>query len=356
MKIALIAPPWIPVPPPQYGGIETVIYNLAEGLTELGEEVILFALQESKVSCKLCPYIRSHFHFGMDSPPDQKAFIRELALKYAYARAGYENVDIIHDHSLFASPVKIPTVHTLYSAASEGSIKQSEDLSKDPKNHFVAVSNRQKERYLMLNRELNVIDVVHHGINTKAIEWTDKKEDYFLAVGRASWEKGLDVVARVVAKAKIGLIMTIKMVSNEEKEFFRKEIQPWIDKHPKDLTLQIFNEVSRETLFGLYKRAKCTLFTSQWEQPFGLVMVESMACGTPVIAFRRGAASEIIVHGKTGFIVNSEDEMIEAIKSIDEIKPENCRKHVEENFSRERMVKKYLGIYKNILKRSQGEA
>ena len=349
MKIALIAPPWIPVPPPQYGGIETIIYNLAEGLTELGEDVILFALNESKVSCKLYPYLRSHFHFGMDSPPDQKAFIRELALKYAYARAGYENVDIIHDHSLFGSPVQIPVLYTLYSAASEGSIKQCEDLSKDPKNHFVTVSNRQKERYLMLNRELNIIDVVRHGINTKAIEWSDKKDDYFLAVGRSSWEKGLDVIARVAAKAKIGLIMAIKMVSDEEKEFFVKEIQPWIDKYPKDLTLQVFNEVSRETLFGLFKRAKCTLFTSQWEQPFGLVMVESMACGTPVIAFRRGAASEIIVHGKTGFVVTSENEMIEAIKRIDEINPEDCRRHAEKNFSRERMAKRYLDIYKKIL-------
>lgn len=352
MKIALIAPPWIPVPPPQYGGIETVIHNLAEGLTELGEEVMLFALQESKVSCKLYPYLRSHFHFGVDSPPDQKAFVRELALKYAYARAGYENVDIIHDHTLFGSHDGIPTLFTLYSAASEGSIRQCEDLSKDPNNHFVAVSNRQKERYLMLKRELNIIDVVHHGINAKAIEWSSEKDDYFLAVGRSSPEKGLDVVAKVAAKAKIGLIMTVKMVSDEEKEFFRKEIQPWIDKHPKDLTLQIFNEVARDTLFGLFKRAKGTLFTSQWEQPFGLVMVESMACGTPVIAFRRGAASEIIVHGKTGFIVNSEDEMIDAIKRIDEINPEDCRKHAEENFSREYMAKRYLDIYKKILKKS----
>ncbi|MEE8359640.1 MAG: glycosyltransferase family 4 protein [Candidatus Omnitrophota bacterium] len=349
MKIAIIAPPWIPVPPTQYGGIETVIHNLVEGLTELGEEVLFFALKDSKVSCKLYPYLEAYFRFGMDSPPDQKAFVRELALKYAYARAGYEKVDIIHDHSLFNSPVNVPTLHTLYSTACEGSIKQLAELSTKPKNHFVAISNKQKERYLTLHREFDLVDVIYHGINVKAIEWSSKKEDYFLCVGRASSEKGLDVVARVATKARIGLIMAIKMVEEEEKQFFKNEIQPWIDKHPKDLFLQIFHEVPRPTLFDLFKRAKCTLFTSQWEQPFGTVMIESMACGTPVIALRRGAASEIIVNGKTGFVVNSEEEMIEAIKKIDQIDPADCRRHAEKNFSRERMVKNYLDNYKKIL-------
>ncbi len=352
MKIAVIAPPWIEVPPAHYGGIETVIYNLVEGLTELGQEVILFALKDSRVSCKLYPYLESFSHFGMDSPPDQKAFVRELAIKYAYARAGYEKADIIHDHTLFNSPVMIPALYTLYSAATEGSIRQCEELSKDPKNNFVAISNKQKERYLMLKRELHFTDVVHHGIDIKNIEWSGKKDDYFLCVGRASWEKGLDMVARVAARAKIGLIMAIKMIEEEEKAFFRKEIEPWIEKHPKDLLLQIFNEVPRDTIFDLYKRARCTLFTSQWEQPFGLVMIESMACGTPVISLRRGAASEIIADGKTGFVVNSEDEMVEAVRKIDQINPEDCRRHAEENFSRERMAAKYLDIYKNILKKS----
>jgi glycosyltransferase involved in cell wall biosynthesis len=102
----------------------------------------------------------------------------------------------------------------------------------------------------------------------------------------------------------------------------------------------------------LYKRAKCTLFTSQWEEPFGLVMIESMAYGTPVIALNRGAAPEVIENGKTGFIVETEEEMIKATKKIDKIKPEDCRQRVEKMFSRETMTKKYLEVYKNILKKS----
>jgi glycosyltransferase involved in cell wall biosynthesis len=353
LKIAIIAPPWIPVPPPQYGGIETAIYNLVEGLTELGQEVILFAPKDSKVSCKLYPYLESYFRFGMGSPPDQKTFVRELALKYAYARAGYEGVDIIHDHTLFKAPKRVPTVYTLYSASSEAAIKQCSDLSADPMNHFIAVSKKQKGRYLMLNRDINITDVVPHGINVKDTEWTGKKEDYFLSVGRASPEKGLDVIARVATKAKIGLIMAIKVIDQAEDDFFKSEIQPWIEKHPKDLPLQIFNEVARNTLFDLLKRAKCTLFTSQWEQPFGLVMIESLACGTPVIAFKRGAASEIIVDGKTGFVVSSEEAMIDAVKRIDQINPEDCRRHAEKFFSRERMANRYLDIYKRILAKKE---
>ena len=354
MKIAVIAPPWIPIPPPKYGGIETVIYNLVEGLVEAGEEVILFGLKGSKVSSKFYPYIESKVHFGMDSPPDQKAFVRELALKYGYARAGYEKVDIIHDHTLFNSKVNIPTLHTLYSAATEGAIKQTEELQANAKNYFAAVSSKQKERYLTLDRNLTILDAVPHGIEVEAIEWSNEKDDYFLSVGRACWEKGLDIVAKVAVQAKIGLIMAVKVIEPEEKEFFQDEIQPWIDKHPKELLFKVYNEVPKNKLFDLFKRAKCTLFTSQWEQPFGLVMVESMASGTPVIALRRGAASEIIVNGKTGFVVNSQEEMVEAIKKIDQINPEDCRKHALKHFSRQQMVEKYIAIYKNILKESKG--
>lgn len=106
-------------------------------------------------------------------------------------------------------------------------------------------------------------------------------------------------------------------------------------------------------IFDLMRRAKCTLFTSQWEEPFGLVMIESMACGTPVIALRRGAAPEVIVDGKNGFVVDTEEQMVEVIKSgkIDKIRPENCRGYVEKNFSREKLVNDYLNIYKKILKK-----
>jgi len=137
-----------------------------------------------------------------------------------------------------------------------------------------------------------------------------------------------------------------------EKEFYRAEIKPLIDQYPKGLLLKLHEDLPREMILDLYERAKCTLFTSQWEEPFGLVMIESMACGTPVIGLRRGAVPEVIVDGKTGFVVDNEDEMIQAIKGIDKIKPEDCRRHIKENYSREKMAENYVSLYEKILSKT----
>jgi len=355
MKIAIIAPPWIPVPPPRYGGIELVVYNLAEGLTALGHEVLLFAPKESSVSCKLFPYLEQHqFCFGLESSLQEKIFVGELAGKYAHAMAAYERVDIIHNHMLSRRPVNIdiPVVHTLHGPANEATIKKCVELSKDPNHNFVAISNKQKENHCILSNNINFIGTVHNSIDVKSIDWSAKKEDFFLFVGRVNWEKGLELAIRVASKANINLVMAIKMSEDFEKEFYRNEIKPLIDKYPKGLLLKLHEDLPREMILDLYRRAKCTLFTSQWEEPFGLVMIESMACGTPVIGLRRGAVPEVIVDGKTGFVVDDEDEMVRAIKNIDKIKPQDCRKHVEENYSREKMVENYIAVYKKILSKT----
>ncbi|UCB56461.1 MAG: glycosyltransferase family 4 protein [Candidatus Omnitrophota bacterium] len=353
MKIAVIAPPWIPVPPPKYGGTELVIYNLVEGLTELGQEVILFAAKDSKVSCRLMPYIESEYYFGLDSEDRTKAFVTELIAKYAFSRAGYEGVDIIHCHTMDIPLADIPVIYTIHGPANEPSVVRCEELSKNPKNNFVSISKRQKELYLMLNKNIRFADTVYNCINAKPIEWKKKKEDFFLFVGRVNWEKGLDLAIRVASKAGVNLIMAVKMTEQFEKEFFRKEILPWIEKYPQHLFFQFQKELPRHMIFDLLRRARCTLFTSQWEEPFGLVMLESLACGTPVIALRRGAAPEVIIDGKTGYCVDTEDDMVSVIKEgkLDKIKPETCRKYVEKNFSRESMARNYLNIYKKSLQR-----
>lgn len=349
MKIAIIAPPWIPVPPPKYGGIEIVAYNLAEGLKTLGHEVLLFAHKDSKPSCIFYPYTESPIDFGMDSSPEEKSIVRELALKYAFARAAHEKADIIHSHVLFKSTIDIPTVYTVYSAATEGSIFECESILKDKKNFLVAASHKQMDNFSLLASKINFIDVVNHAIDVERIVWSSQKEDFFLFVGAASWQKGLDSIMRVAVRAKIGLIMVVKMFDEQEKEFYRKEVEPLITSHPKDLLFQLHEEIPRDTLLDLFKRAKSTLVSSKWEQPFALCMVESMACGTPVIAFRSGGASDIIVDGKTGYVVDTEEQMIEAIKKIDRIRPEDCRRRAEERFSRKIMAENYVRVYEKIL-------
>ena len=355
MKIAIIAPPWIPVPPPRYGGIELVIYNLAEGLTALGHEVLLFAPKDSNVSCKLFPYLEQHqFYFGLDSSLREKIFVGELAGKYAYAMAAYEKADIIHNHMLSQLPanIDIPVVHTLHGPANEATIKKCVEFSKGSNHHFVAISNKQKKNYTTLNNNINFIDTVHNSIDVKSISWNTNKEDFFLFVGRVNWEKGLELAIRVASRSNISLVMAVKMSEDFEKEFYRKEIKPLMDQYPKGLLLKLHEDLPREMILDLYRRAKCTLFTSQWEEPFGLVMIESMACGTPVIGLRRGAVPEVIVDGKTGFVVDTEDEMVQAVKNINKIKPQNCRRHIEENYSREKMAENYIAVYKKILSKA----
>jgi len=346
MKIAMIAPPWIPIPPKMYGGIETVIYNLVIGLIEAGEDVILIGHSDSKVPCKLIPYIKHGENFGLASSEREKWLMGELGTKYAYAIAHYEGADVIHDHTLALSRVKLPTLHTLHGPSNELTVKRCVELSHDPKNNFVSISDRQRETYLKLNHNINFVGTVHNSVDAHKLEWTDKKEDFFLFVGRANWEKGLDLAVRVASKAGVGLVMAVKMTEKFEQEFFEKEIQPWIDKYPKNLALEFHQEIDRELLMDLYRRAKGTLFTSRWEEPFGLVMIESMACGTPVVSLRRGAAPEVIKDGETGFLVDTEEEMAEKVKQIDKLRPGDCRRHIEENFSIEKMTGNYIEMYK----------
>ncbi len=349
MKIGMIAPPWIQIPPPAYGGIELVIYNLVEGLSALGHEVILFAPKESQVSCECLPYIEGEAYLGLDSTEETKMLAGELAAKFAYAASAYRGVDIIHDHTLSPSTIPIPKVHTLHGPATEGAVRRCVELSEMGNNFFVSISKRQQELYLLLNSRIRFAGTVFNAVNVADIEWSPTSEDFFVFVGRANWEKGLDLAIRVACKSGVGLVMAIKMSEDFEKVFFKEKVRPWIEKHPQNLVLEVHEDMPKPMLVNLFKRAKGTLFTSQWEEPFGLVMIESMAGGTPVLALGRGAAPEVIVDGKTGFIVDGEEAMVEATKKVESLSREACRQHVEENFSREKMARDYVALYERIL-------
>lgn len=351
MRIAIITPPYIPIPPPKYGGIEFVVYDIVETLHADGHEVFLFAPDGCKVSCPVFPYVESEGHFGLDSPPELRPMMVELTAKYAFAKAQALGVDVIHNHTLYCmKDLGIPVVHTNHGPNTGICWDFVEIWGEEPGNYFVSISQRQQDLYLERNPNINFIANVHNAIDVKNVDFSDKKEDFFYFIGRANWEKGLDLAVRVASKAKLDLKMSVKMSEGHEREFFNKEVKPWIDKFPDDQHFELHEEITVEQKMEYYKRAKCTLFTSQWEEPFGLVMIESMASGTPCVALRRGAAPEVIVDGKTGFIVDTEEEMVEAVKHIDEIDPLECRKHVEKHFSREVMASNYLKSYKEAIR------
>ena len=340
MRIGMIAPPWLPIPPTGYGGIELVAYDLTEGLVERGHDVVLLAPGDSKTSARLVPTIEKHI--GQDWP-GYAAAINTAFSSYAYARAFLEKVDIVHDHTLHHQvDFPLPAVHTLHGPRVHGHAKAVE-MSAKGRNYFVAISHRQRELYG--EEGINWVGVVHNAMNVASMPFSTRKNGYLLFVGRANWEKGLDLAVRVAVKARQRLVMAVKMTEGHEREYFAREVQPWIEKG--DVTL--LGEITPQEKLALYRDASCTVFSSQWEEPFVLVMTESMACGTPVVALRRGAAPEVIVDGVTGFVCADEDEMVEAVRRARELDPLACRQHVEQNFSVAKMAAEYEKIYQALL-------
>lgn len=341
MKIGMIAGPWLPVPPIAYGGAELVVSQLADGLMDRGHEVILFASGDSKTKAKLVPIVPRHI--GQDWPGYGQPFQNSFS-EFSYVRSFLDKVDIIHDHTMHHNtwlPVK--AIYTLHGPAEWGAELARRMSAFGQQNYFVAISETQRRFYG--EEGINFVRTVYNAVDLKQVPFSDKKEDYLFFIGRANREKGLDLAVRVAIETKRKLIMAIKMTEAHEKEYFKEVVKPLISK----ADVEIKGDITVEEKYNLYKNAYATLFTSQWEEPFGLVMIESMATGTPVIALQRGAAVEVIENGVTGFLGDTLEDLIAAVGHIPDIKPETCRQHVEKKFSVEKMVEGYEEAYKQVL-------
>ena len=188
---------------------------------------------------------------------------------------------------------------------------------------------------------------IYNGVNLNRLNFNQKKKNYLIWLGRSSPSKGAREAILAAKKAKTKLILAGRIDKNSVKaiEYFEKEIKPRLSKNIK--YIGEINDSQKSRVLGEARALLCPLL---WEEPFGLMMVEAMACGTPVIAFDRGSAREVVKQGKTGFIVSNVNEMVEAIKKIDQIKPNDCRKWVEDNFSVKKMVDNYERLYQRIIK------
>jgi glycosyltransferase involved in cell wall biosynthesis len=186
--------------------------------------------------------------------------------------------------------------------------------------------------------------VVYNGIDVESFPYEERKEDYLLFLGRVAPEKGTHLAIEVARRLEKRLIIAAK-VDRADQQYFHDIVEPLID---GDL-IRFVGEVDGTLKRSLYARAYCLLLPICWDEPFGLVMVEAMACGTPVIAFARGAAPELVLEGETGFLVHDVDGMAAAVHRVDRIDPLRCRRHVEENFSAQRMTEGYLALYERVL-------
>lgn len=336
MRIAHIAPPWIPIPPVTYGGTELMVDLLVRGLLKRRLDVVVFCSGDSRLAApKAGPFPHSFW------PPEK--FSENLHLTYAWDWLQRHPAAIIHSHLENAagfwqvSGMPHPLVITLHTPIP--------DLKRDyllhfPLVHLVPVSEYQRRRLAGHPR----LTVIPHGIEVEAYQAPAAKEDFLIFLGRIYPDKGLHTAIAAALATERRLVIA-GPVFPPDTEYFETEIAPYIDNRrviyvgPADFA----NKVS------LLSRATALLLPLAVDEAFGLVMLEAMACGTPVVAYDRGAAAEVVVHGETGFIAQGFADLLEGIRMTSAIDPHACRRHVARNYSWEGMVESYLALYLAIL-------
>jgi glycosyltransferase involved in cell wall biosynthesis len=336
MRIAEVSPPWLAVPPSGYGGIEWVVALLADGLVERGHDVTLFATGDSRTKAEL--------EFVFETAPGPK-FINSIWHDTLHSLHVYRDVsrfDVIHEHTVWsglvaATLIDVPVVHTLHGPFTS-EMRQLYERVAD-RIWFVAISENQRSHM----PELRYGGVVYNGIDTSLYPLRKEKEDFVLFLGRVTPDKGPVRAVEAAREAGIPLVMAVKIASPDEEDYWKKEVEPRL---PEGTT--ILPEIPLEQKVDLLSRARAVLFPIDWEEPFGLVMTEAMACGTPVIATPRGSVPEVIADGETGFIVPVEtypEAAAEALTRLGDIDPEACRGWVEKRFSKEAMVAGYETVF-----------
>jgi len=235
---------------------------------------------------------------------------------------------------------KVPILTTLHRPIDA---EEAKVLRSFPSINYLALSYDQKKNAEEQN--IKILDVVYNGINPKEYEFNGKPEDYFLYLGRLNKEKGVVTAIEIAKAADKKLVVAGNIAGPAEWNYFFRDVQPRLNSDK----ISFVGEVDFKEKIKLLKNAKALLFPINRREPFGLVMIESMACGTPVIAFNRGSVPEVVEDKKTGFIVESKEQMIEAMENIGKIKRKDCRKSVEKKFTLKQMVDKYEEIYKKLI-------
>ncbi len=347
LKIAQVAPVIESVPPPKYGGVELVVANIIEGLVTRGHECTLFATGDSKMPCRLVSVVDK----PMRGKPQAEIWKAEF-LQAARVLSMADEFDIIHCHfgpDVFPYPWIVelsekPFVFTLHGRLDLLELKRLyERCERVRRCYHISISNDQRGPL----PEANYIGTVYNGIEIERYPFSEKKEDFLIFLGRSSPEKGI-LEAIKIAKKSGNKLMVLAKVDPSDRAYHEEKIKPLID--GKDIIF--VGEVEFNIKVDWLSRAKALLFPIQWREPFGLVMIEAMACGTPVIAPERASVPEIVIDGVTGFIVpveNMVDTMVEKVRHIHEISPIRCREHVERHFTAERMVDDYLRLYEKII-------
>lgn len=343
MRIAQLAPLWESVPPKAYGGTELVVNLLCKEFSKRGHEVTLFATADSDSYGGKVPIIRAPMReLGVEYP-----FYYELEAVSKIIEM-QDKFDVVHNHLgyqifPFAKYIKIPVITTLHGALCTR--ETIEIFTKYKDLPFISISDSQRKPA----PNLNYVSTTYNGIDVKKypFEAIPSLEDPYLAfLGRLSMEKGAHLAIKLAKKTGYKLIMAGK-VDNNDFDYYREQVAPEIDGNQ----IVYIGELGHNDKCELLKNAVATIHPVTWPEPFGLVMAESMACGTPVLALNQGSIPEVILDGLTGFIEENIDDLIERVDEIEDISRHVCREHVEMNFSSEKMADGYMNAYKTVLQK-----
>jgi glycosyltransferase involved in cell wall biosynthesis len=336
MRILIVAPPWLPVPPPAYGGIEAVLDGLSRGLHAAGHDVLLFTTGEST-----CP-VERRWVFERAIGVGEGGAVQELRhVVHAYEFA--PEFDVVHDHTLvgphysgrFPNLRVVTTNHSPF----EGDLIDLYRIVAD-RVPVIAVSNNQASGA----RDVPIAAIIHHGVEASEFPVGDGSGGYALFLGRMNPVKGAHVAAQVARQAGIALHIAGKCREQLEVDYFESAIRPLLG-----AGVDYLGEVDYKAKRELLGAAKVLLNPISWPEPFGMVMIEALACGTPVITTPCGAAPEIVDDGVTGFVRAGEAALVDALSRIEEIDRRCCRNAVLERFSLRRMVDDHLELYQRVV-------
>ncbi|HXE30674.1 MAG TPA: glycosyltransferase family 4 protein [Terriglobales bacterium] len=338
MKIALIVPPFITVPPKRYGGTELFVANLAEGLRTQGHWPVVYTVGESRVNCEI-RWRQAHGKWPIESALESS--LDDLEHSSWACRDAARDCDLIHLNNApglnFARFVDLPFVYTLHHPHEE---PLSRYYAHFPRVQFVAISRSQARQ-----EGRPGLDAIHHGLRPENYRVGTGKRDYLCFVGRIAPIKGTHTAIAVARQAGLPL-----KIAGEIQPIYRDYWEQCIRPHVDGKQVEYVGEVDLEAKNQLLGGARALLFPIEWEEPFGLVMIEAMACGTPVLAFARGAAPEVVENGVSGYVCADAAEMARRAQEAP-ITPARCRKHFEDHFSMACMVERYTGLYERLARK-----
>ncbi len=340
MRIAQVAPLYESVPPRLYGGTERVVSWLTEKLVSLGHDVTLFASGDSVTNARLVPACKKALR--LDPECIDPLAHHTLMVERVFSQA--EEFDLIHFHIDYlhfplSRRVQVPCITTLHGRQDlPDLIPLYKEFAEVP---LVSISDAQRQPLPWVNW----VRTVYHGLPASSLSLNEGGEGYLAFLGRVSPEKGLDRAIEIAIRSGMKLKVAAK-IDRVDRDYFAREIRPLLD-HP---LIEFIDEITASEKQDFLGNAAALLFPIEWPEPFGLVMIEALACGTPVIAHPFGSVPEIIPDGVGGFLVRDIDEAVEAVKRLGEIDRRECRRHFELNFTDERMARDYVRLYNQLIR------